>query len=92
MPKPSEFAQLFTFQLNAKFADYDFTVESGSKFDRIVQKSIKYGGGSVHCFILKATGEVFKAAGYKQPAPGVRYSDVFLAAEASDVHGSYLYK
>jgi hypothetical protein len=92
MPQPSEFAEIFVLHMAAKFEKYySFTIESGSKYDRIVQRN-EYGSGlCVHCFIEKKTGYVFKAASYAQPAKGVRFTDVFAAAEAADPYGSYLY-
>jgi|TARA_R100000742_G_C4278230_1_gene100806 hypothetical protein len=52
--------------------------------------------GSVHCFVEKDTGFVFKAAGWSQPAKGVRYdlSDPDSKARClanCDPYGSYLY-
>lgn len=49
---------------------------------------------SVHCFIDKATGDVYKAAGWKAPAPHVRgnivtgFDDI---AARFDWAGGYLY-
>lgn len=49
---------------------------------------------SVHCFVGQDTGDVFKAAGWKAPAKGVRYN---LCTEGDEVArvfdwaGGYLY-
>jgi hypothetical protein len=54
------------------------------------------GAKSVHCFIDKKTGEVYKSASWKSPAKGVRYDlriieqREWLFANA-DWAGSYLY-
>ena len=75
---------------------YKFVVESGRKYHKIVQTD-KSGGGSVHAFVDKKTGEVYKAASYRAPAKGVRY-DLRLIEQRewlfknADWAGSYLYK
>jgi hypothetical protein len=89
---PSPFAIAFVELMNDKHTDYIFTIEGLNKMDRIVIKSRKYSGASVHAFICKTTGGVYKAAGYKAPAKGVRFTSLFDAADASDPHGGYLYK
>lgn len=80
---------------------YDFTVEEGQKFDRIVQQ---YEGRErlVHAFVEKSTGKLIKAAGWKAPAKranGELQSQFNLstpsgfaaALDAADKHGGYLY-
>lgn len=84
---------------------YTFSVAPGKKFLKIVQTSMGLddktkkpvaGQVSVHSFVDKMTGEVYKAAGWAAPAKGVRYN---LADDASreamfervDPFGSYLY-
>ena len=91
MPKASEFAELFVVELNARHGDNktEYGIESGSKYDRITITN--YGSRSVHAFVEKKTGHVYKAAGWAQPAKGVRFTDVLVAAEASDRFGNYLY-
>jgi hypothetical protein len=51
--------------------DYDFTFESGKKYHKVIMNA--NGQRSVHCFIDKKTGEVYKSASWKSPAKGVRY-------------------
>ena len=54
------------------------------------------GSRSVHAFVDKKTGEVYKSASFKSPAKGVRY-DLRLIAdreyllEKADWSGGYLY-
>jgi hypothetical protein len=54
------------------------------------------GSRSVHCFIDKKNGEVYKSSSWKSPAKGVRY-DLRLIAdrewllENATWHGDYLY-
>jgi hypothetical protein len=57
--------------------DYDFIIESGRKYHKIIMV-IDNGAGrspsrSVHCFIDKKTGEIYKSSSWKSPAKGVRY-------------------
>lgn len=80
-----------------------FTVQSGQKFDRIVQTQDGDSyGGAVHAFVEKSTGKLVKAAGWKAPAKlksGELQSKFDLstpegfeeAVKASDLYGSYLY-
>lgn len=74
--------------------DYDFIIESGRKYHKIVMDA--RGSKSVHCFIDKQTGEVYKSASFKSPAKGVRYDlrlikDREWLFEHADWAGSYLY-
>jgi hypothetical protein len=54
------------------------------------------GGGAVHAFVDKKTGELYKAASYKAPAKGVRFDlrlikDREFVLENCDWAGGYLY-
>ena len=73
----------------------DYVIESGKKYHKVVM--IDAGSSrSVHCFIDKNTGEVYKSASWKSPAKGVRY-DLRLIADReyllknADWAGGYLY-
>ena len=73
---------------------YDFILESGRKYHKIVMVNNQR---SVHAFIDKKTGEVYKAASFKAPAKGVRYNLLIIKDrewlfENADWSGSYLYK
>ena len=74
----------------------DYVIESGKKYHKVVM--IDAGSsGSVHCFIDKNTGEVYKSASWKSPAKGVRYDlrlieDREWLFENADWAGGYLYK
>lgn len=80
--------------------DYDFIFESGKKYHKVIM-SINNGpdhssSRSVHCFIDKKTGEVYKSASWKSPAKGVRYDLRIIEQrewlfENADWSGSYLY-
>ena len=75
---------------------YKFVVESGRKYHKIVQTD-KSGCQSVHAFVDKKTGELYKAASFKAPAKGVRYdlrliTDREFVFKNCDWAGGYLYK
>ena len=74
---------------------YEFTVESGRKYHKIMMSA--NGSRSVHAFVDKKTGEVYKPASIKSPAKGVRYDlrlikDREWLLENADWAGGYLYK
>ena len=73
----------------------NYEIESGKKYHKIIMID---GGGSrsVHCFIDKQTGEVYKSASWKSPAKGVRFDlrlikDREWLLENADWAGGYLY-
>lgn len=75
--------------------DYDFYPETGRKYHKVIMNAA--GSRSIHCFIDKKTGEVYKAASFKGPAKGVRYDlrlikDRESLLENADWAGSYLYR
>ena len=75
---------------------YKFVVESGRKYHKIVQTD-KGGCQSVHAFVDKKTGELYKAASFKAPAKGVRFDlrlikDREFVLKNCDWAGGYLYK
>ena len=82
-------------ELKAGDCSIDYQVETGKKYHKVVFID---GGGSrsVHAFIDKQTGEVYKSASWKAPAKGVRY-DLRLIADReyllqnADWSGGYLY-
>lgn len=52
--------------------EYDYIIESGRKYHKIIM--IDSGDSrSVHAFVNRKTGEVYKSASWKSPAKGVRY-------------------
>lgn len=92
-----DFALWYAERLTEKFAwengwsANQFSVTPGTKYDKVWQCA-KGGDASksIHCFVDKS-GQVFKAATWRAPAPHVRYPDVMSALAASDLYGSYLY-
>ena len=75
--------------------DYDYTFETGRKYHKIIMNAA--GSRSVHAFVDKKTGEVYKSASFKSPAKGVRYDLRLIGQrewlfENADWAGGYLYK
>jgi hypothetical protein len=80
--------------------DYDFTFETGRKYHKIIMV-IDNGpdrspSRSVHAFVDRKTGEVYKSASWKSPAKGVRYDLRTIEQrewllENADWASSYLY-
>ena len=74
---------------------YDFYPETGRKYHKLIM--VDSGGGrSVHAFVDKKTGEVYKSASWKAPAKGVRYDLRLIEQrewllEHADWAGGYLY-
>ena len=76
-----------------KNPDYDFVIESGRKYYKIIMVNNQR---SVHAFVDKRTGEVYKPAGWQGPAKHVRYDlrvikDREYVLENCDWAGGYLY-
>ncbi len=82
-----------------------FRMEFGRKYIKIIQQDSdtfqdrnEYRDGSVHAFVDKKTGEVYKPASWKSPAKHVRY-DMRIIREREFIHnpancswtGGYLY-
>ena len=82
-------------ELKSGKCDIDYVIESGKKYHKIIMID---GGGSrsVHAFVDKQTGQLYKSASWKAPAKGVRY-DLRLIAdrewlfENADWSAGYLY-
>ena len=61
-----------------------FKVYTGKRYYKIVQQEFqtwegsrnygKYADGSVHCFVDKETGDVYKPASWKAPAKHIRFT------------------
>jgi len=80
--------------------NYSYVIESGRKYHKIIMV-IDNGPGrhvsrSVHAFVDKNTGEIYKSASWKSPAKGVRYDlrlikDREWLLENADWASNYLY-
>jgi len=60
---------------------YKFIIKKGRKYLKIINQQFdtfqdrnEYRDGSVHAFIDRETGDVYKPAGYNKPAKHVRYN------------------
>ena len=74
---------------------YKFYIESGRKYHKIVMET-NGQSRSVHAFVDKKTGEVYKPASFKAPAKIVRYNLLSIESrekcfERADWAGGYLY-
>lgn len=74
---------------------YKFYIESGRKYHKIVMET-ESQSRSVHAFVDKKTGEVYKAASFKAPAKHVRYNLNIISSREecfrrADWSGAYLY-
>lgn len=82
-------------ELKSGKTDIDYVIESGRKYHKIILVDGS-GGRSVHAFVDKKTGEVYKSATWKSPAKGVRY-DLRIIEQREDAlancdwAGGYLY-
>ena len=82
-------------ELKSGKSDIDYQIETGKKYHKVI---LVNGGGSrsVHCFIDKNTGELYKSQSWKSPAKGVRYDlrlikDREWLFENADWSGGYTY-
>ena len=74
---------------------YKFVIESGRKYHKIVMFD-SGNSRSVHAFVDKKTGEVYKAASWKAPAKHVRFDLRIIEQRehllsSADWAGGYLY-
>ena len=87
---------------------YRFVVKTGKRYYKIVQQEFEtwekskyygqYRDGSVHCFVDKETGDVYKPASWKAPAKHIRFTfqnvdhlKFLLNPDNVDWAGGYLY-
>ena len=73
---------------------YKFYIEEGRKYHKIIMDA--HGSRSVHAFVDKKTGELYKSSSWKSPAKGVRYDLRIIEQrewllETADWAGGYLY-
>jgi len=74
---------------------YKFYIEEGRKYHKLIMET-NTGSRSVHAFVDKKTGELYKSASWKSPAKGVRYDLRIIEQrewllEHADWSGGYLY-
>jgi len=80
---------------NSKTDDYKFYIESGRKYHKIIMET-NGGSRSVHAFVDKKTGSVYKPASFKAPAKHERFNLLMIESreecfEKADWAGGYLY-
>ena len=82
-------------ELKSGKCDIDYTIETGKKYHKVIFVD---GGGhrSVHCFVDKQNGGVFKSASWRSPAKGERYNLLLIKDrewlfENADWSSGYLY-
>ena len=80
---------------NNSSSDYKFYIESGRKYHKLIMDA--NGSRSVHAFVDRKTGEVYKSASWKSPAKGVRFDLRLIEQrewllENADWAGGYLYQ
>lgn len=73
---------------------YEYEIEEGRKYYKVIM--IARGSKSVHCFVDKQTGDVYKSASWKSPAKGIRYNLLDAVSREqcyrrASWSGSYLY-
>jgi len=75
--------------------NYSYALISGRKYHKVMQ-CVDGQTESVHCFIDRKTGSVYKAASIKAPAKGERFNLLIIKdrewlLENATWYGSYLY-
>lgn len=81
---------------NGGTSDYKFYIDGGRKYHKIWMET-GAGSRSIHCFVDKKTGDVYKPASVKAPAKGVRFNLLLIKDREwllgnADWAGGYLYK
>ena len=88
--------------LKANICNYSFVIESGRKYHKIIMvidsdsDSCLPPQRSIHAFIDRVTGDIFKPASWKSPAKHIRYNLLNIQSREyvlkyADWSGSYLY-
>ena len=82
-----------------RYGHMTFEINKGTKYYKIMEVTHSIGlisSRSVHAFVNRQTGAIYKPAGYRAPAKHVRYNLLDNASyaeclEQADWAGSYLY-
>ena len=97
--KPEDHPDYFTFIIGKRYLKVVvMEYKDDAQYDRINAAPAGYVAASVHAFIDKKTGDVFKAAAWSAPAKGVRYNiltqteTVLKRAGNDGGFGGYLYR
>ena len=96
--KPEDHPDYFTFIIGKRYLKVVvMEYKDDAQYGRIYAAPAGYAAASVHAFIDKKTGDVFKAAAWSSPAKGVRYNiltqtETLLKRAGNDGgFGGYLY-
>jgi hypothetical protein len=79
------------------YGHYVFSKTIGPKYTRIVRETkwntpgSQVEGRQVFCFV-DGEGNIYKAAGWKAPAKGVRSTLATVDVSKADFHGAWLYR
>jgi hypothetical protein len=95
----SKLIRSFEKQYPGRYGDMTFEINKGNKYYKIMEVTSSMGcvtSRSVHVFVSRQTGAVYKPAGWKSPAKHVRYNLLDDASyanclERADWAGGYLY-
>lgn len=95
----SKLIRSFEKQYPGRYGDMTFEINKGNKYYKIMEVTSSMGcvtSRSVHAFVSRQTGAVYKPAGWKSPAKHVRYNLLDDASyanclERADWAGGYLY-
>ena len=95
----SRLIRSFEKQYPSRYGDMTFEINKGNKYYKIMEVTSSMGcinSRSVHAFVSRQTGAVYKPAGWKSPAKHVRYNLLDDASyanclERADWAGGYLY-
>ena len=82
-------------ELKSGFCPIEYEIETGKKYHKVIMVNSGMSR-SVHAFIDKNTGEIYKSSSWKSPTKGVRYDlrlikDREYLLENADWSGGYLY-
>jgi len=84
-----------------EFMKRNFLVQENKKYLRVITENVAEDGKviqrSVHCFVDKINGNVYKAASWSSRAKGVRYNLLDdesrgRVMQVADPYGGYLYR
>jgi hypothetical protein len=95
----SKLIRSFEKQYPDRYSDMTFEINKGNKYYKIMEVTSSMGcinSRSVHAFVSRQTGAVYKPASWKSPVKHVRYNllnDASYAKclECADWAGGYLY-
>ena len=86
----------YGYRAGLPYSNYSYELSSSGRKYHKIHMCIDGKRDSIHCFIDKKTGEVYKPANTKQPAKGVRYNLLIISEREEmlkkcDWAGGYLY-